>query len=97
MSQEPEEPAIEEGDQQEKAPEEPEKPETQESKPEEPRPARKRKEKGVFHYYKVGDKLTRLRPFCERCGPGYFMADHRDRFTCGNCGFTRYKQSNSET
>ncbi|MDH5495567.1 MAG: 30S ribosomal protein S27ae [Candidatus Bathyarchaeota archaeon] len=37
--------------------------------------------------------LTRLRPFCERCGPGYFMADHGNRYTCGHCGFTRYKQN----
>ncbi|MCW3981572.1 MAG: 30S ribosomal protein S27ae [Candidatus Bathyarchaeota archaeon] len=54
-----------------------------------------KKEKGVFNFYKIGGDgaLTRLRPFCERCGPGYFMADHGDRFTCGNCGFTRYKPS----
>ncbi|MCK4222727.1 30S ribosomal protein S27ae, partial [Candidatus Bathyarchaeota archaeon] len=24
--------------------------------------------------------------------PGYFMADHGNRYTCGHCGFTRYKQ-----
>ncbi|MDH7557216.1 MAG: 30S ribosomal protein S27ae [Candidatus Bathyarchaeota archaeon] len=36
-------------------------------------------------------KISRLRPVCERCGPGYFMADHGDRYTCGHCGFTRYK------
>jgi len=39
-------------------------------------------------------KVKRLRPFCERCGPGYFMADHGDRYSCGHCGFTRYKQKN---
>jgi len=50
-------------------------------------------EKGVKAMYKVeGDKLSRARPTCERCGPGYFMADHHDRYTCGHCGFTRYKQ-----
>ncbi len=54
---------------------------------------RKKKEKGIFSYYKTNEKgLTRLRPFCERCGPGYFMADHGNRYTCGHCGFTRYKQ-----
>lgn len=54
----------------------------------------KKKRKGVFSYYKVDEKgLTRLRPFCERCGPGYFMADHSDRYTCGHCGFTRYKRT----
>jgi len=51
-----------------------------------------KKEKGVFRHYKVeGEKLKRSLPFCERCGPGYFMANHGDRYTCGHCGFTRYK------
>jgi small subunit ribosomal protein S27Ae len=50
-------------------------------------------EKGVHAMYKVeGDKVSKARPTCERCGPGYFMADHHDRYTCGHCGFTRYKQ-----
>jgi small subunit ribosomal protein S27Ae len=54
----------------------------------------KSEEKGVSSMYKVeGDKVVRLRPTCERCGPGYFMADHHDRYTCGHCGFTRYKRS----
>jgi small subunit ribosomal protein S27Ae len=52
----------------------------------------KRKEVGVHAMYKVeGEKVSRTRPTCERCGPGYFMGDHKDRFTCGHCGFTRYK------
>ena len=58
-----------------------------------PKPERKKKEeKGVFTLYKVeGEKVVRLRPICERCGPGYFMADHGNRYTCGHCGFTKYK------
>ncbi|UCB61163.1 MAG: 30S ribosomal protein S27ae [Candidatus Bathyarchaeota archaeon] len=61
---------------------------------EKPKPDKpKKREKGIFKCYKIGDEgLTRLRPFCERCGPGYFMADHGNRHTCGHCGFTRYKQ-----
>jgi len=52
-----------------------------------------KEEKGVHAMYKVeGDKVSKARPVCERCGPGYFMADHHDRYTCGHCGFTRYKQ-----
>ncbi len=52
-----------------------------------------KEEKGVHAMYKVeGDKVSKARPTCERCGPGYFMADHHDRYTCGHCGFTRYKQ-----
>lgn len=53
---------------------------------------KKKEEKGVFTLYKVeGEKVVRLRPICERCGPGYFMADHGNRYTCGHCGFTKYK------
>jgi small subunit ribosomal protein S27Ae len=64
------------------------------AKPEKaPKPEKKKKEeKGVFKLYKIeAEKLIRLRPTCERCGPGYFMADHANRYTCGHCGFTRYK------
>ena len=54
----------------------------------------KKENKGLSGIYKIeGDKVTRMRPTCERCGPGYFMADHHDRFTCGHCGFTRYKRA----
>jgi len=50
------------------------------------------KKKFISSYYKIeGDKIKRLLPVCERCGPGYFMADHGDRYSCGHCGFTRYK------
>jgi small subunit ribosomal protein S27Ae len=34
---------------------------------------------------------VRKRPFCNRCGRGYFMADHGDRYTCGNCSYTIFK------
>lgn len=54
---------------------------------------RKKDEKGIFSLYKIeNNRVVRLRPTCERCGPGYFMADHGNRYTCGHCGFTRYKQ-----
>jgi small subunit ribosomal protein S27Ae len=58
----------------------------------------KKNKKGVFVHYKVEKEgLKRLHPFCERCGPGYFMADHGNRYTCGHCGFTRYKQVETST
>jgi small subunit ribosomal protein S27Ae len=57
------------------------------------KPKKHKEEKGVKAMYKVeGDKLSRARPTCERCGPGYFMADHHTRYTCGHCGLTRFKQ-----
>ena len=57
---------------------------------------RKKKARKAFSLYKTEDEqIIRLRPTCERCGPGYFMGDHGDRYTCGHCGFTRYKPSES--
>jgi small subunit ribosomal protein S27Ae len=54
----------------------------------------KKKEHKVSSYYKINENgLKRLCPYCERCGPGYFMADHGNRYTCGHCGLTRYKQA----
>jgi len=67
-----------------------EKPKEKEKKPVKVR----KKEKRAYTRYKIDEKgLTRLRPYCERCGPGYFMADHGDRYSCGHCGFTRYKRT----
>ena len=57
-------------------------------------PKKHRVEKGVHALYKIeGEKVTRLRPTCERCGTGFFMGDHSDRYTCGHCGFTKYKRA----
>lgn len=54
----------------------------------------KKRRKGVHSYYRINEReLERVLPTCERCGPGYFMANHVDRYTCGHCGFTRYKQT----
>jgi ubiquitin-small subunit ribosomal protein S27Ae len=37
------------------------------------------------------DALKRKGKFCPKCGPGVFMAEHKDRNTCGNCGYTEKK------
>jgi small subunit ribosomal protein S27Ae len=44
----------------------------------------------VSRLYKIGaeGRLIRLRPFCPRCGEGYFMADFGDRYVCGRCHYT---------
>ncbi|MCD6403782.1 MAG: 30S ribosomal protein S27ae, partial [Nanoarchaeota archaeon] len=26
------------------------------------------------------------------CGPGVFLAEHKDRFSCGKCGYTEFKK-----
>lgn len=35
-----------------------------------------------------GDKLVRKNKTCPKCGPGVFMAQHKDRMSCGKCGYT---------
>jgi len=47
--------------------------------------------------YSVTDnKLERKRRFCPRCGPGVFLAEHKDRFTCGKCGYTEFRKETVE-
>jgi small subunit ribosomal protein S27Ae len=44
-------------------------------------------------YYQVeGDKVTRTRKHCPKCGPGVFMAEHENRVACGRCGYTEFKK-----
>ena len=43
--------------------------------------------------YKVEEgKVERLRKFCPKCGPGVFLAEHNDRYSCGKCGYTEFKR-----
>ena len=47
----------------------------------------------VYKFFKVdGDKLTRLKKICSRCGKGNYMAEHKDRRSCGKCGLTEFIQ-----
>ena len=38
-----------------------------------------------------GDGLKRKNRNCPKCGPGIFMAGHKDRWTCGKCGYMEKK------
>ena len=41
--------------------------------------------------YKLEEgKLTRKKKNCPKCGPGVFLAEHKDRTSCGNCGYTEF-------
>lgn len=43
--------------------------------------------------YIVGkDAFTRTKPVCPKCGPGIFMATHKDRVSCGKCGHTEFNK-----
>ncbi len=41
---------------------------------------------------KVGLKLQRKRKVCPRCGAGVFLAEHKDRYSCGKCGYTEFRK-----
>ena len=30
--------------------------------------------------------------YCPKCGPGVFLANHKNRETCGTCGYTVFKK-----
>lgn len=45
----------------------------------------------VWKKYKLqGNKLIRSKT-CPKCGTGYFLADHKDRFYCGHCHYLEMK------
>jgi small subunit ribosomal protein S27Ae len=47
----------------------------------------------VYKYYKIeGEKATKARKICSRCGKGVFMSEHKNRRTCGKCGLTEFNQ-----
>ena len=39
------------------------------------------------NYEIKGDSIERKNKSCPRCGPGVFLAKHKDRFSCGKCGY----------
>jgi len=46
-----------------------------------------------YSKYKVeGGKLMREK-MCPRCGPGIFLAKHKDRLYCGKCAYTEFIKS----
>ena len=42
--------------------------------------------------YTTAGGLKRKNKFCPKCGAGIFMAEHKDRSTCGKCGYTEFKK-----
>ena len=49
---------------------------------------------GKRAFYEVkGNQLVRKKKFCPKCGPGVFLAEHKDRVSCGNCGYTEFKKA----
>ena len=56
-------------------------------------------EVSVYKFYKTEgeNKIVRTKRDCPRCGRGVFMAEHKDRFTCGKCGFTEFQRRETKS
>lgn len=44
------------------------------------------------HYVIEGGKIKRGKS-CPRCGLGVFLANHKDRVSCGKCKYTEFLQN----
>jgi len=53
------------------------------------------KKKNPFSRYKMynvsGDKVEKKNKSCPKCGQESYLAAHKDRLTCGKCGYMEKK------
>jgi len=45
-----------------------------------------------FEKYTIKDGAVERKAVCPKCGPGIFLAVHKDRRTCGKCGYSVVNQ-----
>ncbi len=50
----------------------------------------------VWKYYSIEDGKRKKKRECPRCGRGVFMAEHKDRITCGKCGYTEFRKGSTK-
>lgn len=51
-----------------------------------------RNEAPVHKHYKIENgKIERINKTCPKCGPGVYLAEHKDRRSCGKCGYSEMK------
>ncbi len=52
-----------------------------------------KKSSEAWKKYKIeSGKVVRAKS-CPRCGQGYFLAEHKDRFYCGKCKYVEMKKA----
>ena len=58
------------------------------------------KKKKTFNRYKLykvsGDKLERNNKPCPKCGNDSYLAAHKDRLTCGKCGYVEMQSKENK-
>ena len=48
----------------------------------------KKKHQKIHTIYENGKAKNKT---CPKCGPGMFLANHKDRLSCGKCGYMEKK------
>lgn len=43
-----------------------------------------------YKMYTLEGSTVKRKASCPRCGPGTFLAAHKDRVTCGKCKYTEF-------
>jgi small subunit ribosomal protein S27Ae len=63
------------------------------SKPKKRKHTHKKVKLRLLKYYQVDadGTVVRLRQECPQCGPGVYMAKHKNRVSCGRCSMTEIK------
>jgi small subunit ribosomal protein S27Ae len=55
-------------------------------------PVKKGKSYKINRLYEIsGNHANKKNKTCPKCGPGIFMANHKDRWTCGKCKYSERK------
>lgn len=52
----------------------------------------KRKNRKVVEINKLYSNGKSKNKTCPKCGPAVFMAEHKNRISCGKCGYTEFKK-----
>lgn len=40
-----------------------------------------------YAHYEISGNSVKRKATCPKCGPGVFLANHKDRVVCGSCGY----------
>ena len=43
-----------------------------------------------YKHYTLSGSTVKKAKFCVKCGPGIFLAQHKDRLACGKCRYTEF-------
>ena len=52
---------------------------------------KEKKKKPATQVWKLYEGDKRKNKTCPKCGPGIFLAEHKDRRSCGKCGYMEKK------